>query len=200
MPNPRLPEFDETSPLRPARFGHIVLKTSRFKEMLPWYKTVLNAEALFELPLVAFLTYDDEHHRVLIAQDPNATPRPATAEGVAHWAYLFDSFGDLMKAFARLKGEGIEPTYCVNHGFQLSLYYHDPDHNEVELGCDVFGTREELNAWFENGQFAANLYGYNFDPDKVLARHLEGVSDTEIFAETYQGEAPDLSHFNEQTA
>ena len=58
MANPRLPEFDENSPLRPSRFGHIVLRTSRFKEMAPWYKTVLNAEPLFELPVGTFLTFD----------------------------------------------------------------------------------------------------------------------------------------------
>ena len=48
--NPRLPEFDEDSPLRPSRFSHIVLRTKRFKEMAHWYKTVLHAEPLFEIP------------------------------------------------------------------------------------------------------------------------------------------------------
>ena len=144
--NPRLPEFDENSPLRPARFGHIVLRTRRFKKMAPWYKAVLNAESLFEIPHGAFLTFDDEHHRVLIIQTPGAaTPPddeahpPPAPEGVAHWAYLFDSLDDLMTTYARLRdNEGITPSYCTNHGFQFSLYYHDPDNNEVELGCDNF--------------------------------------------------------------
>ena len=198
MANPRLPEFDEHSPLRPARFGHIVLRTSRFNEMAPWYKTVLNAEPLFEIPVGTFLTFDDEHHRVLIIQDPNATPRPETAEGVAHWAYLYDSLTDLFTTYARLRSEGITPTYCVNHGFQFSLYYHDPDKNEVELGCDNFGSREEMNTWFENGEFAKNFYGYNFDPDQAYQWHVDGVSDAKIFEETYKGEAPDLSAFYEE--
>ena len=199
MANPRLPEFDENSPLRPARFSHIVLKTSRFKEMAHWYKTVLNAEPLFEIPLGAFLTFDDEHHRVLIIQDPSCTPREPTAEGVAHWAYLYDSLSDLMTTYGRLKAEGITPTYCVNHGFQFSLYYHDPDRNEVELGCDCFETREELNQWFSNGLFAKNFYGYNFDPDYAYQRHRDGVPDARVFEETYRGEAPDLSAFLEES-
>ena len=29
MENPRLPEFDENSPLRPSRFGHLVLRVDR---------------------------------------------------------------------------------------------------------------------------------------------------------------------------
>jgi len=201
MDNPRLPEFDASSPLRPSRFGHIVLRTTRFQEMAAWYKTVLNAEPLFELPIATFLTFDDEHHRVLIIQDPRTKTRgegDEHLEGVAHWAYLFDSLTDLFTTYARLRSQGITPSLCVNHGFQFSLYYRDPDNNEVELGCDNFKTREEMNTWFSNGQFAKNFYGYDFDPEQAYARHREGISDETIFAETYKGQAPDLSGILEQ--
>jgi len=195
LDNPRLPEFDENSPLRPARFGHIVLRTGRFAEMAPWYKLVLNAVPIFETPFATFLTYDDEHHRVLVAMDPNATERDTSAAGVAHFAYLFANLSDLMTTYARLRDEeGITPTYCVNHGFQFSLYYHDPDKNEVELGCDNFQTRQEINDWFAEGHFAKNVYGYDFDPEDVYKWHREGKPDEEIFAITYKvGETPDLS-------
>jgi catechol 2,3-dioxygenase-like lactoylglutathione lyase family enzyme len=193
MDNPRLPEFDENSPLRPARFGHIVLRTARFQEMAPWYKTVLNAEPLFETPFATFLTFYSEHHGLIVAHDPNAIERDSRAAGVAHFAYLFDSLGDLMTTYGRLREEGITPTYCVNHGFQFSLYYHDPDRNEVELGCDNFATRDEINAWFEEGHFAKNVYGYEFDPELVYKWHREGVPDAKIFADTYGGEEPDLA-------
>jgi len=200
MRNPRLPEFDASSPLRPARFGHIVVRALHYDRMVPWYKTVLNAEPLFELPVACFLTYDDEHHRVLVIKDPNpnARLRDEDTVGVAHWAYLFDSLSDLMTTYARLRGEGITPTYCVNHGFQFSLYYHDPDGNEVELGCDNFETREELNAWFDNGLFAANFYGFDFDPEQAYRWHEGGMSDEQIFAETYKGKAPDLGAIFEE--
>lgn len=194
MDNPKLPEFDESSPLRPARFGHIVLRTNRFPEMTRWYKTVLNAQPIFEVPRACFLTYDDEHHRVLIFRDPKATDRPETAAGVAHFAYLFNGLTDLMSAYARLRDEeGITPTSCVNHGFQFSLYYHDPDQNEVELGCDNFATRQEIQDWFDEGHFAKNFYGYEFDPEDVYAMHVSGVSDAEIYDRTYQARPPDRS-------
>ena len=132
--NPRLPEFDENSPIRPARFGHIVLQTSRFEEMANWYKSVLNAEPMFEIEgRGSFLTFDDEHHRVLIIKNPNVTPREPTAEGVAHWAYLFDSLTDLMTTYARLRDLGITQTNCVNLGFKFSLYNNHPYRNQVEL-------------------------------------------------------------------
>lgn len=192
MVNPKLPEFDESSPLRPARFGHIVLRTNRFDEITRWYKTVLNAQPIFEIQGACFLTYDDEHHRVLIVRDPKATDRPETAAGVAHFAYLFNDLTDLMSAYARLRDEeSITPTNCVNHGFQFSLYYHDPDQNEVELGCDNFATRQEIQDWFDEGHFAKNSYGYEFDPEDVYAMHRSGVPDAEIYDRTYQGRAPD---------
>ena len=104
-----------------------------------------------------------------------------------------------MTSYERLRDEeGVTPTYCVNHGFQFSLYYHDPDKNEVELGCDNFPSREAMNEWFENGEFAKNFFGYNFDPEEVWKKHKAGVEDQQIFADTYQGDAPDLSSFYEE--
>jgi 2,4-dichlorophenol 6-monooxygenase len=181
-----LPEFDTSSPLRPARFGHIVVKSSRFTEMNRWYKTLLNAEPMYEGEIGSFLTYDDEHHRVFILNDPTATARDPKSEGVAHWAYLFNSLDDLLTTYSRLKGEGILPTYCVNHGFQVSFYFHDPDNNEVELGCDVFPTRDELNAWFGTGAFARDQFGFICDPEAMLNMQSQGMSASEIFEATYR--------------
>ncbi|MEM9177561.1 MAG: VOC family protein, partial [Myxococcota bacterium] len=167
MENPRLPEFDENSPLRPARFGHLVLRSGRFEEMVAFYKTFLNAEALYETNNVVFLTYDDEHHRILIGRMPNAKPQDPEACGLAHFAYLYHSLDELMSAYARLRDQGITPAYCVDHGFQFSLYYKDPDDNEVEIGCDNFQTRDEMNAWFDEGHFAKNVFGHTFDAEEV---------------------------------
>ena len=88
-----------------------------------------------------------------------------------------------------------EETYEVmdrvrsKYGLEIKTYF--PDHNEVELGCDNFKTREEMNDWFAEGHFAKNFYGYGFDPEDVYKWHHEGVSDAKIFEETYQGDAPD---------
>lgn len=184
--NPRLPAFDEHSPLRPARFGHIVLRTARHDEMSSWYKTLLNAEAMFKGPIGTFLTYDDEHHRVFLLNDPGATPREPRASGLAHFAYLFDSLTDLLRAYERLRNVGITPAYCVNHGFQLSFYFADPDGNEVELGCDCFGSREEIDEWFATGVFAADQFGFFVDPAALVEMKRAGVPDAEILRVSYQ--------------
>ena len=56
--------------LRPSRFSHLVLQTPRFEAMTAWYKTVLSARPMFENDVVCFLTYDEEHHRIMIGRNP----------------------------------------------------------------------------------------------------------------------------------
>jgi len=185
MATARVPEPDPPGQ-RPTRLSHLVLQSANWEQMVAWYKTVLRAKPMFENDVVSFLTYDEEHHRIMIGRNPNATPRDPKASGVVHWAYAFDTLADLVDAYVRLKGEGIVPHTCVNHGFTTSFYYHDPDGNEVELAVDNFDNLEEMNAWFATGAFDRNYFGFTVDPEHVLARHREGVADAEIFEETYR--------------
>jgi len=172
---------------RPQKFGHLVLQSPQFEKMRDWYKTFLNAQAMFENDVVTFLTYDDEHHRILIASRPDLKAKDPDTAGLAHFAYAFDSLHDLLMNYKRLRDEHeMEPTYCVNHGFMTSFYYNDPDGNEVEFGVDNFPTNEETNAWLSKGLFDKNFFGFMCDPAKMLEMHENNVPDADIFAETYK--------------
>jgi catechol-2,3-dioxygenase len=166
--------------LRPSRFSHLVLQTPRFEEMVAWYETVLSARPMFENGTVCFLSYDEEHHRLMIGRNPNATPRDPKAAGVVHFAYAVETLGDLVNAYLRLKEAGIVPHNCIDHGFTTSLYYLDPDGNEVELQVDNFTTREAMDAWFATGAFDRNFVGFPFDPEAMVRLHREGVPDEQI--------------------
>ena len=64
--------------VRPDRFAHIVIRTNRFQETIEWYRTVLHAWPAFENDFLAFITYDDEHHRLAFVNTPRAAdPHPA---------------------------------------------------------------------------------------------------------------------------
>src|SRR5882757_5594000 len=52
----------------PSKFAHCVIYTTRFPEMVRWYKTVLVMRASHEDDSVAFLTFDDERHRIALVQ------------------------------------------------------------------------------------------------------------------------------------
>jgi catechol-2,3-dioxygenase len=148
--------------------------------MTAWYKTVLAAEPMFENEVVCFLTYDEEHHRVMIGNNPSLTPRDPKAAGIVHFAYAVETVEHLVHYYLRLKAVGIEPETCVNHGFTTSLYYRDPDRNELEIQVDNFETREAMNEWFATGAFDRNFFGHRFDPEDMVRLVEEGVPAKQI--------------------
>ena len=159
--------------IAPAKLAHIVRRTARFEEMIAWYETVLAARVVHGDDMLAFLTYDDEHHRIAIARIPGIEDGPQMAAGTDHVAFTHADLGDLLNTWARLKGEGIEPYWCLNHGPTTSMYYKDPDGNKVELQIDNFDT-DEANRWMGSGEFAQNPIGIIFEPEELLARYRGG--------------------------
>jgi catechol-2,3-dioxygenase len=160
--------------IKPVKLAHIVRRTSRFDEMVQWYQTVLGAEIVHSDGMLAFLTYDEEHHRIAIAGIPGLEDQAQLTAGTDHVAFTYADLGDLLYTYARLKADGIVPYWCVNHGPTTSLYYKDPDGSRVELQVDNFPTAEETNRWIRSGDFAANPIGIVFDPDELLARYRAG--------------------------
>ncbi|MCP5371457.1 MAG: VOC family protein [Hyphomicrobiales bacterium] len=165
--------------VRPAKFVHVVYRTRRFDEMLGWYRTVFDAKVQHQDPVLAFLTYDDEHHRFafvnLAALDPDGGAADGRGViGVDHVAYTYPSLEDLMENYAYLKARGITPYWCIHHGITVSMYYADPDGNQMEMQVDAFGSNEEANAFMAGPGFSANPIGVEYDPDDWMARLAAG--------------------------
>jgi catechol-2,3-dioxygenase len=165
---------------KPTKLAHVVYQTRRFEEMLAWYQKVFEAEVAWQNPLVAFLTWDDEHHRFAIINMSAFKPDGAEAgeradTGVNHVAYTFANVGDLLETYARLKQTGITPYWPIHHGVTLSLYYQDPDGNRMEFQVDCCATAEEAHALMRSDAFAANPIGVEFDPEAWLAQYRSGV-------------------------
>ena len=83
--------------------------------MLDWYQKVFEAKVQYQNPALAFLTYDDEHHRFafvnMIVLTPNSLDTDANAKvGVNHVGYTFSTVGELLETYERLKRLGITPT------------------------------------------------------------------------------------------
>lgn len=166
--------------IAPAKFAHVVMRTKRYKAMIDWYQTVLEAEVMYANNFITFLTYDDEHHRVAIANMPGLLPKPKFLSGVDHVAYTYPNLGDLLQTYRRLERTGIKPHWCINHGGTTSMYYHDPDRNQVELQIDNFHSHDEINAFLGGPAFTENAIGIDFDPDELLARLEAGESEQEL--------------------
>lgn len=164
----------------PSKLAHFVLRTSRYAEMVAWYKYVLNAEPAFESEALAFLSYDDEHHRVAILNIPELGEQPEGVAGVHHVAFTYDCLIDLLENYERLAGRGIEPVYSINHGPTTSLYYADPDQNQLEFQVENFATVEESGKFFFSPAFAENPIGVEIDPADLLARLRAGEAESEL--------------------
>lgn len=185
MTSPSVPiESSSTGAVvRPAYISHYGIRAQRFKEMIQWYETVFRARIQHENEFLAFMTFDEEHHRLVIFEDPATVGKPATAAGIDHVGYGLASFGDLVSTYQRLKAEGITPFLPLNHGFTTSLYYHDPDGNEVELSVDNFPTKEDCNAFVRSERMAEigrPPFGYTFDPDELAKLYHKGVPQEEL--------------------
>jgi catechol 2,3-dioxygenase-like lactoylglutathione lyase family enzyme len=178
--------------IRPSKFAHFVVVTDQFDAMVAWYKTVLNLEEVFRNEMMCFLTFDDEHHRLAIARLPGAQPAPPRTRGLAHVAYSFDSLGQLLAHYRRLKREGIVPYWPVNHGMTTSMYYKDPDGTAIEFQVNNFATAEEANAYFRGPHFKANPIGVIFDPDQMVRDYEAGVPEHVITArpDRAEGQSP----------
>jgi catechol-2,3-dioxygenase len=164
----------------PAKLAHVVLRTSQFQQMQDWYRQVLAARTIYADSGLAFLTYDEEHHRVALLNAPDLKPQAEGTAGVHHVAFTYASLGELLATFERLRGLDIVPVYCTNHGPTTSLYYQDPDGNQIELQVDNFDTIEEATAFFHSPEFAENAIGVDFDPAELVRRYHAGETEAAI--------------------
>lgn len=165
----------------PKALAHVVYRTRRFNEVLDWYGTVFGARVQHRNPAMAFLTFDEEHHRFafldLSVIDPEGTePETRAWVGIDHLAWSYASLDELFDNYARCKAAGIEPYWCVHHGLTISMYYADPDGNQMEFQVDAFDSSEELNAYISGPPFEANPVGVEFDPEAWLAAVEKGAS------------------------
>jgi catechol 2,3-dioxygenase-like lactoylglutathione lyase family enzyme len=158
----------------PVKFAHIVFRTGQKDAMVEWYRKVLEAEVALANPLLTFLTFDDEHHRIAILGMPGLEPARQPAAGLEHFAFTYGSLGDLLATYRRLREDGILPYWSINHGPNLSFYYRDPDGNQIELQIDVFDTTDAVNRWYATSDFAANPIGVKFDADDLIRRFEAG--------------------------
>ena len=166
-----------TKVIAPAKLAHVVLRTGRFKHMVKFYKTFLGAEATYENKILSFMTYDEEHHRIAIVDIPGTStgaPHPEYP-GLAHIAFTFNTLEDLCLAYRQRKSKGIVPIWSVNHGPTTSIYYQDPDGNQLETQVDNFDTVEATNCFMSSPEFAENPIGVDFDPEDLIAKLKQNV-------------------------
>jgi catechol-2,3-dioxygenase len=164
----------------PAYLAHVVLRSNKLPLMSEFYKKFLNATASYENDTISFLRYDKEHHRIAIVAIPGTKDKDPKCSGLEHIAFTYNTLDDLFISYRQRKALGMEPVWCINHGATTSLYYKDPDGNQLETQVDNFDTDEEATAFMRSDMFAQNPIGTEFDPEAMISRIESGEDEISL--------------------
>ena len=175
--------------IRPTKFVHVVYRTRRFEAMIAWYQAVFDAKVQHQNPALAFLTYDDEHHRFAFVNLAVLAPQVTDSDrqgaiGVDHVAYTYPSLAALFENYTQLKAQGIRPYWCIHHGITVSMYYADPDGNQMEFQVDSYTSNDAANAFMQSEHFGVNPIGVEYDPEEWLVRMQKGTTAAELLLRT----------------
>lgn len=175
----------------PKQIAHVVFGTRQFDAMIRWYEMFLDAKTRFRNEALAFISYDEEHHRIALSNMNVIQPDGAVdaRQGTfRHVAFTYGTAGELLCQYERVKRQGTVPYWCLHHGMTLSLYYADPDGNQVECQVDTFANADDANDFLSSPAFSRNPIGVEFDPEALLARFRAG--DPEIALLHYDEDGP----------
>lgn len=168
------------------KLAHVVYRTWQLDAMLQWYADVFGARIVYRNPALAFATFDEDHHRLAFADlsviAPDCSDTAQAPVGLDHVAYEVASLTHLLENWEDLKAKGIKPYWCVNHGMSASLYYADPDGNQMEFSVDCFASKGECRDYFAGETIGENPVGTEYDPAEWLARLRAGESEADLLA------------------
>jgi catechol 2,3-dioxygenase len=122
------------------RIGHIVLKVRNLERSRRFYTEILGLDVMKELPQVkmVFLASNRrDHHEIALVEVGEGARAPEPGDvGLSHCAFRLKSADDLLAAYREFKQHGVPISFTVNHGVTLSIYFLDPDGNQLEVYSD----------------------------------------------------------------
>jgi catechol-2,3-dioxygenase len=171
---------------------HLVVNTSNYEVMKEWYLTVLEAKIGVEASdhSAVFLRTGESHHSLgmfnVRETDKSAAMAPpgvdiGSVARLHHFAFEYPTLEELFETHERLSDSSITPAICLNHGLTMSMYYEDPDRNNIELYYDCGYTEEGVVAFYAEGDRYI-LSPTPFDPADLLKELRNGKPEAELIA------------------
>ena len=149
---------------------HVNLKTTRLKEMIEWYGSVVGLKPQHLAPVGAWLTNDAANHRLALLAFPGMSDDVDKDGHTASITWL-SSFPHSTNCSRTLRGCGLWEFRLQSASITAlttSMYYADPDRNAVELQVDNFHDWAKSSEYMRFSlEFAANPIGVLFDPDRA---------------------------------
>lgn len=126
--------------IHPERIAHVVLKVRNLEESKKFYTEILGMQTMKHVPEIkaVFLSFNgrDHHEIALFEIGAKAEAPQANQTGMLHFAMRLRTEEDLLAAYKELQEKGVPVSFTVNHGVSKSIYFRDPDNNELEVYCD----------------------------------------------------------------
>lgn len=126
--------------IRPERIGHVVIKVRNLERSAKFYSEVIGLQIMKMEPgfKMGFFSSNGRDHHEIAAMEvgPEAPAPPSHAIGLAHIAFRLRDETHLRAAYNDLKAHSVEIIGAINHGVTKSVYFQDPDGNQLEVYCD----------------------------------------------------------------
>ncbi len=119
--------------------GHVHLKVADLDRAIKFYTETLGFEVVARMGnSAAFLSAGGYHHHIglNVWESKNGSPPPRGTTGLYHFAILLPSRKALAKSLLRLLESGWPIDGAADHGVSEAIYFHDPDHNGIEIYRD----------------------------------------------------------------
>jgi catechol 2,3-dioxygenase len=132
--------------IQPDRIGHVVIKVRDLARSTKFYSEVLGLRVMKEEPgfkMVFLASHGRDHHELAVMEvGADAAGPHKHSIGLSHIAFRLPDEPALRAAYDELKKHEVRITSAINHGVTKSIYFRDPDGNDLELYCD--GLPEEI--------------------------------------------------------
>ena len=152
--------------INPERIGHVVLKVRDLNRSRRFYSEVLGLDVMSEVPNIVFLaSHRRDHHEIALLEIGVGAEAPRFQQvGLSHVAFRVSEEAELVKGYRELKERKVPISFTAHHGITKSVYFLDPDGNQLEIYWDVPpDQRPKLtdgHAGFEKLDFASDDPSY----------------------------------------
>ena len=121
------------------RVGHVVIKMRDLEAAKRFYRDILGMQITDEREgFGVFFRFQDYHHDIAVFKVAEDAESPQKNQvGLAHIALIADSFDTVKAMYQRLKAHDVPIVRTVDHGITKSVYFKDPEGNELEIYCEV---------------------------------------------------------------
>jgi catechol 2,3-dioxygenase len=119
------------------RLSHVGLYVRDVPKMIEFYTKVLGFVVSdgAEDGRITFLSRNpSDHHQVVLVRGRETAPETLMVQQVS---FNVATLANVQKAYRRVKEAGCDAIRPVSHGNAWSVYFRDPEGNQIEMFCDT---------------------------------------------------------------